>query len=92
MKPLVLRAGRIVPATDGLWLEAFAGHAEELVAHLKKHAFRKHLLIDDISDSIDTLLVYVAPPQQSPEVQVRDRASRGRVYREIFEEGERRHP
>ena len=59
VKPLVLRKGQIVASADGVWIEAFAEHTDELLAHIKKHSFRKHVLIDDISHSIDTLLVYV---------------------------------
>jgi folate-binding Fe-S cluster repair protein YgfZ len=59
IKPLYLSGSKLVTCPGELWLEAYNEHSEELTEHIKRHAFRKQIKIDDISENIDTLCLFV---------------------------------
>ena len=59
VKPLTAVKGEVKGRENEVWIEAHETLADELQAHLKRHAFRKHLSVEDISGLIDTLLLYV---------------------------------
>ena len=61
IKPLYLASSRLATAPGELWLEAYNEHSQELTDHIKKHAFRKQINIEDISEKIDTLCMFVGP-------------------------------
>ena len=78
IKPFMLRQGKIVGRTGEVWLESQTDMVTDLEKHIKQIAFRKEVIVKDVSDQIDTLYMY------SPALMINDKKQRGTLYRPFF--------
>ena len=78
VKPMVYEDGKIVQDKKNMWIESYVDHTDDISSHIHKYSFRKDVIINDVSDRIDTLCVY------SPLLPFDDPDKRGTLYNELF--------